>query len=258
MGLRELCRAGRDAISRYRMTTTRFLIVNADDFGFTPGVNQGIVEAHLGGIVTAATLMADGSAFAQAVELARATPTLDVGAHLVLWPDGDMPQRLPAFLRRAARLSAAEIEAEFARQVEKILAAGLAPSHLDTHKHTHLLPHVMRAVVGVARRFGIPWVRRPLRAAAVLRHGLRAADHFLGIRLTGRMTRSSLARALRRLKPGLTELMCHPGRYDRELESAPTRLKRERQGELEALTDPEIRALLASEGIQLTSFRSQR
>ena len=240
------------------METRKLLIVNGDDFGFTRGVNQGIVEAHLNGIVTAATLMAHGAAFAHAVELARATPTLDLGVHLVLWPDGALPQRLPSFLSRAARMSAAEIEAEFARQVGKVQAAGLEVSHLDTHKHTHLLPHVMRAVVSVARRFGIAWVRRPLRAASVQRHGLRTADHFLGIRLTGRMNRQSLARLLERLRPGLTELMCHPGRYDQELEAAPTRLKRQRQAELEALTDPGIRELLRSRGIELSSFRDQR
>ncbi len=237
------------------METRKLLIVNADDFGFTRGVNEGIVEAHRRGIVTATTLMTHGQAFDHAVELARTTPTLDVGVHLVLWPDGPLPQRLPSFLRRAAAMSATQIEQEFTSQMEKVLAAGLEPSHLDTHKHTHLLPRVMRAVVAVARRFAIAWVRRPLRAAAVRRHGLRTADHFLGLRLTGRLTRRSLARALRSLRPGLTELMCHPGHYDRELEAAPTRLKRQREEELEALTDPEIRAVVEAHGIELTSFR---
>lgn len=237
------------------MQGPKLLIVNADDFGFTRGVNEGILEAHRGGILTATTLMADGGAFLHAVELARATPSLDVGVHLVLWPDGAVPQRLPAFLGRAASMKAAEIETLFARQVEKVRAAGLQPSHLDTHKHTHLLPHVMRAVAGVARRFGIAWVRRPLLGATVRKHGLRVADHFRGIRLTGRLNRQSLSRLLERLRPGITELMCHPGRYDQDLEAAPTRLKRERQTELEALTAPEIRDILAAKGIKLTSFR---
>ncbi len=235
----------------------KILIVNADDFGFTRGVNEGIAQAHYQGIVTATTLMAGGAAFEHAVELARATPALDVGAHLVLWPDGVGPQPLSRFLARAARMTAAEAETEFARQVEKIRAAGLRLSHLDTHKHMHLFPHVMRALVRVARRFEIPWVRRPFWAASVRRFGLRATDHFLGLRLTGRLNRESLARALRSLRPGITELMCHPGLYDQELERAPTRLKRERQSELEALTDPEIRELLRAYGIELTSFRGQ-
>jgi predicted glycoside hydrolase/deacetylase ChbG (UPF0249 family) len=234
------------------------LIVNGDDFGFTRGVNDGIVEAHRHGILTATTLMAGGAAFEHAVECARATPSLDVGVHLVLWDDtwGDsgVPQRLPAFVARAMTMSTAAIERLFAGQVERVIKAGIAPSHLDTHKHTHTLPHVMLAVHRTARRFGIRWVRRQL--LGLNRPGLRVTDHFMGLGLTGKLTRDSLAAALRGLRPGLTELMCHPGRYDADLESAPTRLKHERQRELEALTAPEIRSLLESNGVELTSYRA--
>lgn len=235
------------------------LIVNADDFGFTAGTNAGIVEAHLKGILTATTLMSGGAAFDHAVELARATPSLDVGVHLVLWDEGGLPQRLPAFLRRAASMSMAEIERLFTAQVEKVLGAGIRPSHLDTHKHTHIVPHVMAAMEKTALRFGIGWVRRSLvphlSNMTKRMSGIRTTDHFLGLRLTGRMTPESLARALEGLKPGLTELMCHPGRYDADLEAAPTRLKQERQRELEALTAPEIRAKLDAAGIQLVNYR---
>lgn len=231
------------------------MIVNADDFGFTRGVNQGIVEAHTRGILTATTLMAEGRAFEHAVELARANPTLDVGVHLVLWPDGDLPQRLPSFLRRALSLSTVEVEALFAAQIQKVMAAGITPSHLDTHKHTHILPHVWKAMVAVAERFKIRWIRSRLlpgsRRPATLRH----TDHFVGVRLTGKMTQSSLSTALSKLRPGVTELMCHPGHCDADLEAAPTRLKWSRQVELEALTAPETRALLVENGVELTNFR---
>src|SRR5579859_712137 len=123
-------------------SSTYRLIVNADDFGFTRGVCDGIVEAHRQGILTATTLMAGGAAFDYAVELARATPSLDVGVHLVLWDDTDVPQRLPAFVMRAMTMSTAAIERLFAAQVERVINAGITPSHLDTHKHTHTLPHV--------------------------------------------------------------------------------------------------------------------
>lgn len=235
------------------------LIVNADDFGFTAGTNLGIVEAHLHGILTATTLMANGAAFDHAVDLARATPSLDVGVHLVLWDDtglrAGMPQRLPAFLRRAASMPSRDMDALFSTQVEKILRAGIQPTHVDTHKHTHIVPRVMRAVERTAQRFGIAWVRRPLLPHTRRLAGIRTTDHFLGLRLTGRMTRESLGLALQRVKPGLTELMCHPARYDADLEAAPTRLKQERQRELEALTAPEIRAQVVSSGIQLTCYR---
>ncbi len=235
------------------------LIVNGDDFGFTRGVNEGIVEAHRHGILTATTLMAGGPAFEHAVECARATPSLDVGVHLVLWEETRLPQRLPAFVWRALTMSSAAIERLFSAQVERVMRAGIAASHLDTHKHTHTLPHVMRAVQRTALRFGIGWVRRQLPPLGLLARrptGLRSTGHFLGLALTGKMTRDSLAAELRRIRPGLTELMCHPGRYDADLESAPTRLKRQRQEELTALTAPEIRALLEANGIELTSYRA--
>ena len=237
------------------MADQRILIVNADDFGFTRGVNQGIVEAHTKGILTATTLMAEGRAFEDAVELARAYPTLDVGVHLVLWPDGDLPQRLPSFLRQALSLSTAEVEGLFTRQVEKVLAAGITPSHLDTHKHTHILPHVWKAMVAVAERFKILWIRRSLSPIPYPPSPSRRTDHFVGVRLTGKMDRESLLAALRRLRPGVTELMCHPGHCDADLQSAPTRLKQSRQVELEALTAPETRALLVENAVELTNFR---
>jgi predicted glycoside hydrolase/deacetylase ChbG (UPF0249 family) len=233
------------------------LIVNADDFGLTRGVNEGIVRGHRSGIITATSLMADGPAFEHAVELALATPSLDVGVHLVLWPEGGrLPRRLPAFAVRSLSLSAAQIEAGFARQVEKVMAAGLRPSHLDTHKHVHLLPRVMAALARVAVRFGICWVRPALLRRQAARHGLRTPDHFVGIRLTGRLNVRSLLRQLASQKPGTSELMCHPGLYDQELEAAPTRLKRERQIELDALTSPEVRQALDRHHIELVSFRT--
>jgi len=235
------------------------LIVNADDFGFTRSVNEGIREAHLQGILTATTLMADGAAFDHAVECARATPSLDVGVHLVLWEEGGLPQRLPSFVLRAMTMSTAPIERLFSSQVEHVMQAGIVPSHLDTHKHTHTLPHVMLAMERTALRFGITWVRRQLPPFGLLtkrRDALHTTDHFMGLGLTGKMTRDSLAAELRRIRPGLTELMCHPGHYDAALEAAPTRLKHERQRELDALTAPEIRVLLEANGIELTNYRN--
>jgi predicted glycoside hydrolase/deacetylase ChbG (UPF0249 family) len=245
------------APSLYHDLLKRMLVVNADDFGLTRGVNQGILRAHREGIVTSTTIMAGAPAFEHAVELARAAPALDTGVHLVLWPQDDgLPQRLPAFLARALSSTISEIEANFARQVEKVVAAGIVPSHLDTHKHTHLLPKVMSAVARVARRFGITWVRRPLFARQAAAAGLRTSDYFVGMRLTGRLDQAALLAALARLRPGLTELMCHPGVCDDDLRRAPTRLKEQRERELEALTSETVRSFVRNEGIELTSFRA--
>jgi len=251
------------------LSRPRLLIVNADDFGFTRDVNEGIVEAHRNGIVTAATLMANGRAFDHAVALWRATPSLDVGCHLVLVQGESVlePGRfLPASLPRLAAdvLSGRlRIYEELAAQVRRLLEAGIAPTHVDTHKHTHVLPPVLEAVLHVARDFRIPWIRRTLDVPVVrglferrLRgSGLRASDHFAGFPLTGRFGTAELIRVIRRLPPGLTEFMCHPGYCTAELEAAPTRLKASRQRELEALTARETREAARETGTRLVSYR---
>jgi len=263
--------------------------VNADDFGFTPDVNQGIVEAHLRGILTAATLMANAAAFDDAVRLAREVPTLDVGCHLVLIGGRSLltGKLLP---QNAAQLLAAIVERdiriydELAAQVRRIVDAGIRPTHLDTHKHTHLLPPVLEAVARLSQDSGIRWVRRPFdfpltsmhgavpyvfrvansatrlfrrRVHRVLeRHGCRTTDHFAGFQFTGRLHAAELVRLLGVLPGGSTELMCHPGRCGDVLQAARTRLKESRQRELEALVAKETRDALERHGIELVNYRS--
>jgi predicted glycoside hydrolase/deacetylase ChbG (UPF0249 family) len=252
------------------------LTVNADDFGFTHDVNAGIVHAHLHGVLTSTTLMANGDAFEDAVRLARQTPTLDLGAHLVLVQGRSLVtgQRFPERPRElVAELARGRLDmyAELRSQIEKIIAAGITPTHLDSHKHTHLLPPVFRAVVRLAHEFEIPYVRLPLDASIPFaslpcaaaarfyrglarRFGVRMTDNFLGFRLTGSLTEKTFAGALSSLPEGTTEFMCHPGFLGPELEQAATRLKESRVRELEALTSPRIRNLLDAKAIRLGPF----
>ncbi|HET8549896.1 MAG TPA: ChbG/HpnK family deacetylase, partial [Bryobacteraceae bacterium] len=169
---------------------------------------------------------------------------------------------------------------ELRAQVERIVDAGLRPTHLDTHKHTHLLPPVLDAVCRISAEFGIAWVRRPFdfplnatapfwkrcitRSAGALRrqfhdklsrHGCRTTDHFAGFELTGRFGADELIAVLRALPPGSTEFMCHPGCCTEELRRMRTRLKDSRAKELRALTAAEVRQVVASEGIRLVSYR---
>jgi chitin disaccharide deacetylase len=226
------------------------LIVNADDFGFTRDVNDGIVEAHRDGILTATTLMAGGDAFEHAVGLARENPSLDVGCHLVLverWSAKDL----------AWALTRGEdwIYREFARQVRKVVKAGIQPSHLDTHKHAHLLPAAMNAMARVAREFGIKWVRRTFGyTPARVPHDLNSTDHFAGFKNTGNLDRESLIAVVEGLPAGLTEFMCHPGKLGPELRGAATRLKESRAIELAALTSGEVREAIARRGVALVNY----
>jgi chitin disaccharide deacetylase len=158
----------------------RRLIVNADDFGFTSGVNRAIVEAHNRGIVTSSTLMANGPAFADAIRLAKSVPELSVGCHVVLI-DGEPVLRreqipslaaknapgfrdgLKTFAARAltGRIEPDEIAAEAAAQIRKIQAAGIVVSHIDTHKHTHLFPRILQPLLRAARECGVQVLRNP-------------------------------------------------------------------------------------------------
>jgi chitin disaccharide deacetylase len=233
------------------------LIVNADDFGFTRDVNEGIVAAHRRGILTATTIMATGEAFAHAVELSRENPDLDIGCHLVLVGSSGFPATVPALLYAVATRRI-RIYDELATQVRRILDAGLHPTHLDTHKHTHLLPPILDAVARISEEFSIPWVRRPLLPSiftrALSKHGCRTTDHFAGFRMTGRYDATELAGLIRHLPEGITEFMCHPGFCTPELRAARTRLKESRQRELDALTSPRVRAALRESAVELVSY----
>lgn len=270
------------------MKSRKQLVVNADDFGFTPDVNAGIVEAHRSGILTATTLMANGSAFDDAVRLARETPTLDIGCHLVLIGGSSLlsGRAYPATVTMlAAALARRQIHPyeELKKQIGQILETGIAPTHLDTHKHTHLAPPVLDAVARLSEEFGIRWVRRPfdfpltaLRGAVpkakqltssalglmrtrfhrvLERHGCRTTDHFAGFQITGRFRTAELVELLASLPEGSTELMVHPGRCGEALRQAPTRLKESREHELEALLSGEARAAIERCGIGLVNYR---
>src|SRR4051812_38740569 len=235
---------------------TRKLIVNADDLGFAPGVNRGIVEAHESGTLSSASMMVTTPAFAEAVELVQTRArALGVGLHLNLitgrpltavptLPDARTGElhSLVGLARRATsgRVGAADVRRECDAQIAALVAAGITPTHLDSHRHTHALPGVLPAVLASAASAGIPIVRRPLDAPMlgdpvasakmlVLHAAWRVAErgvgpgerallapapHFRGIALQGAadVGRRLLA-LLDRLPSGATELMLHPG-YD--------------------------------------------
>ena len=269
------------------MNPRKQLVVNADDFGFTPDVNEGIVDANRRGILTATTLMANGEAFEHGVKLALQTPSLDVGVHLVLVSGRSLVTGKPLPSTVGQLLSALakrqiQVYDELAAQVKHVLKAGIQPSHLDTHKHTHLAPPVLDAVARIGQEYGIRWVRRPFdfpidaaRGAAPLlkrmtsnalrllrrrfhhvltTYGCRTTDHFAGFQITGRFRAAELVRLLDALPDGTTEFMCHPGRCGDALRHAPTRLKESRERELEALLAPEVQDAVRRNGIQLVRY----
>jgi hopanoid biosynthesis associated protein HpnK len=273
----------------------RWLVINADDFGLHPALNQAIAQAHRRGILTSTSLVACGAAFDEAVELARAAPELDVGVHLTLveeipltpldqvaslvGPNGAFWPNYRRLSRRllSGQIRLAEVRRELTAQVERLLAAGLQPSHLDSHQHVHLLPGLWPIAVELARRYNIAWIRVPAfdsltrhtvaRTDSLFRLGLNLLSGLRrrqlpglscvraspGLYLSGRLTTADLAGLLPGLPPGLSELVTHPGF------SGPALQQRYRwnfhwQEEYEALVAPQSRQALAAHNIRLTRF----
>jgi chitin disaccharide deacetylase len=283
----------------------RRLIVNADDFGFTSGVNRAIVEAHSHGIVTSSTLMANGPAFTEAVKLVKRNPRLGVGCHVVLIDGEPLLDRekipslthsrrfrdsLKSFAARALsrRIDEEEIFAEVAAQIRKLQASAISVSHVDTHKHTHLFPRILRPVLRAARECGVRAVRNPfgprlpMRSSklmqrpnlwtryaqlrilggfaknfrsAVAREGFVTPDGTLGIEVTGTLDETLFHAIAESIPEGTWEFVCHPGYNDADLQNAKTRLRESRETELRVLTLPGAREILEQKRIQLISYR---
>jgi hopanoid biosynthesis associated protein HpnK len=284
----------------------RRLILNADDFGLTTGVNRAIAEAHERGVVTSATLMAGGAAFADAAQRAAQLPRLSVGCHVVLLdgapvlPASDLPTLAPggARLRNSladfwlaalrGRVDAAEVERETTAQIRKLQAAGIQVTHVDAHKHAHLLPQVLAPVLRAALACGVAAVRNPfgpLRALAlahlvrrprlwrrttefgVLRAfaerfrrevaaaGMTTTDGSFGVIGTGALDAALFESIIGCIPEGTWEFVCHPGYNDSELAQVRTRLRDSRVRELEVLTAGATRAVLERCGVELISYR---
>jgi len=284
------------------------LIVNADDFGLTENVNRGILDAHRDGIVTSATLMANGIAFESAAAASKRFYRLGIGVHLNLTdgkPVADAtqirtlvdrggrlhmtPARLWAGIA-TGRVSLADIELELRAQIKKVIGTGVRPTHFDGHKHIHVLPAVSEIVIRLAREFGVPAVRCPMeqnahaslrvrglgplaisrikqylvsRAVSAMarnfrrkleKTGLLSPARFYGISDTGFLGASAIRRILASLPQGASELMCHPGYRDIDLERTRTRLLTQREIEIQGLTAVSVKNLVVSEGIQLGTF----
>jgi chitin disaccharide deacetylase len=168
--------AKRDVVEQARKTS---LVLNADDFGLSADVNKAVVQGHCEGVLTSASLMVTGEAFEDAVRLARATPTLAVGLHLVLvdgraaLPQAEIPHlvdgsgRFPDSALRAglwygfSRAARAELAREVEAQFERFAATGLPLSHVDGHQHLHVHPVVFDLLLPLAERYGARGVRLP-------------------------------------------------------------------------------------------------
>jgi predicted glycoside hydrolase/deacetylase ChbG (UPF0249 family) len=250
------------------------LIVNADDFGYTPGVTRGIVRAHREGIVTATTLMANAPDTDGAARAARAANTLDVGVHLVftygrpladparvrsLVIDGGAFPRVTDLLR-TGKPNSEEALIEARAQYERVRSLlGREPTHLDTHHWVHDLPPLEDAVLALAKETGAAARTHDGRQRARFRDaGVRTPDRFVReYQHTGKIGAERLVALLETLAEdaGTLELMCHPAEPDEPLLKGSS-YAAERGVELDALTDASVRAAINQLGIELVDYRA--
>ncbi len=218
----------------------RYLIVNADDFGASAGVNRGILQCHTRGIVTSASLMVYGRAVDDAVALARDLPALAVGLHWDVWGEDE---------REFDLRDVAAVRDEFRRQVDRFRTlTGHPPTHVDSHRHAHLEPGLLPLFRELAAPLGVP-----LRADGRVRFvgGFYAQWEwkvtnleYVGVPFLQRMLRAEVGE-------GWTELSCHPGYVTPDYAAV---YLSEREAEVRTLTDPRVRRTIEEEGIRLVSY----
>jgi hopanoid biosynthesis associated protein HpnK len=271
------------------------LVVNADDFGLSSGINRGIELAYREGILRSASLMPNGAAFADAVRIVRENPGLGVGIHVSLVgeqciapaeklrgfaaEDGSLPCSYVRFIKEflLQKFSISEVRTEIEAQVTKVLVTGITPTHIDSHQHLHMLPGIFEVVLAAAQANGIKTIRIPLdrntRSASAARRlqirilslfcshnakmlaksGCRSANHFHGLGDSGNMKEARLLTALDCLKPGVNEIMMHPGFGDSET-AARYDWGYLWDDECAALIAPRVRERVDECGVRLANF----
>jgi predicted glycoside hydrolase/deacetylase ChbG (UPF0249 family) len=270
----------------------KYLIVNADDFGYFRCVTEGILEAHRKGIVTATGILANGHVFERDRDLIAAAEGIDFGVHLNLTEGRPLTESVRrcfashnsrfagkmVFLKiyLAGRLPISHVVAEWRAQIEECLKFGLSLKFLNSHEHLHMLPALFDVTRNLAAEYGIPFVRLSaperilsLRSSRLVRDGaLKLMDlrnsartktpspYFLGMAHSGALSREHLGVLLESLKPGrVYELMCHPGRFDsREVTRKDLLDYHSWELELRALCCGEIRSRLRQLNIKLVRF----
>lgn len=230
------------------MTSKRHLIVNADDFGLSSGVNRGIIKAHEHGVVTSASLMVRWPATLEAAVYSREHPNLSLGLHVDL---GEWAYRDEAWVRLYEVVPVddpAAVADEVSRQLSTFRRlVGKDPTHIDSHQHIHLRESVRPVVVEIARDLAVPLRRY---SSEVRYCGDFYGQTAEGLPFSYAISVDGLIRILEALPPGITELSCHPG----EGVGLNTMYRSERLEEVKALCDPRIQAAISTLEMELLSF----
>lgn len=266
------------------------LIVNADDFGLTKSITDGIIKSFTNGIVRSASFIVNTDAFEYSVKIAKEHPALDIGIHIT-WVGEDAPLLKDVESIRKGdhfytnwkwvlwkdffrKIKLEEAEREAIAQVEKLIGAGIHPTHIDSHQHLHLLPGLSEIVIKIAKNYHIPFVRCPALSRRTLKRifylplnimskrlkknimdsGLPKPPDFIGFEYSGKLDTGKLVKILKQLNGEVSELMVHPGYESASLHKKyPWGYKWE--DELNTLISAEALSLIEKNHFELTSFK---
>ena len=244
------------------------IIFNADDFGMSKGVNLGVIEAHQNGPVRSATIMAGMDAFDHAVQLAKENPSLKVGVHLTLNAGKSVggvyqtitdkngnffPRQTAEEVIRKQIVDFEEVEREFGAQIQRVLDAGITPSHLDSHHHVHNHPEITPAFLSVAKKYGIKKVRRTNGLLRDNAHGISSTDKFTDRFFGEYITIENLKQIITESSGHSLEIMTHPAYLDLALCKISS-YREKRMLEMEILTSKELKDFLSSLDCEIVSF----
>ena len=267
------------------------LIVTADDFGLTQGINEGIIDAHRRGIVTRTSIIANGEAFEHAVLLSKKHKDLKVGVHLTLVAESPINQpdkiksligsnnkfliNYKAFLGRyiLRKISLNEVYIEWESQIQKVLNSGIGINHIDSHQHLHMLPGLFNNAVDLAYKYKINKIRMLHQDIIRIRSfkelvltflsgmnkkrmeysGLSYPDKLLGLKHSGNIDENNILKLLCNIENGTTEMMCHPGYADSAYYQKYNNWNYKPEEELKALVSDRVKERLKSSNIKLIS-----
>ena len=256
------------------------LIINADDFGLTEGINNGISDCYKKGAIKDISLIADSNAYEHAVGLAKKNNIKNIGAHIVLSEETDPRRKYYKFPWRyfLGTISDKDIYANVKNQISKIKNSGFDITHLNSHQHIHMVPRILKVFIRLAKEFSVKFIRFPyeakifnffdckntlrvfsLRSMCVLskgiliKSGIKHNDYFYGHFYSGNLNREKLSRVLSNIEEGITELTCHIGYLTDEI-----RLKyawhRNCEKELMLFSDPRFLDEVNRRNIELISY----
>jgi len=269
------------------------LIINADDFGLGPAINRGIIEGFENGIITNASLSSCGVAFNEAVEFSRGRSNLGVGIHLTLNEEcpisrkdkiksllsGDRFLNLPAFLKRflSRRVVLEEVRLEFESQMQRFIETGIKPTHIDSHKHIHMLPGIFEIALRLAKKYNIRSIRfsrstmfdilksqgflralevfglstlAVLQLSKIKEYSIVVPDNCYGLMESGSLDEKQVYYILNHIRYGASEIFCHPANSRIEGDS----LGYSRENELKAFTSGSVKELIRELDIKLIRY----